>query len=38
LQRFAPPAYGERLQVWRVGDAAERITNEKPELIEPLRE
>jgi putative SOS response-associated peptidase YedK len=38
LQRFAPPAYGERLEVWRVGDAAKRVTNEGPELIEPLRE
>lgn len=36
LQRFAPPAYGERLQVWRVSDAAKRVTNEGPALIEPM--
>lgn len=33
---FAPPAFGERLDCWRVGDAAKRPGNEGPELIEAL--
>jgi putative SOS response-associated peptidase YedK len=33
LQRFAPAEYGERLEVWRVGDGAKRVTSEGPELI-----
>lgn len=36
LQRFAPVEYGERLEVWRVGDAAKRVTNEGQELIAPF--
>lgn len=34
LQRFAPVEYGERLDVWLVGDAAKRVTSEGPALIE----
>lgn len=36
LQRFAPAAYSERLEVWRVSDAAKRVTSEGPELIAPF--
>lgn len=36
LQSFAPAAYGERLEVWRVSDAAKRVTCEGPELIAPF--
>lgn len=38
LQRFAPAEFGERLECWRVGDGAKRVTNEGPGLIKPLRE
>lgn len=33
LGRFAPPEFGERLDYWRVSDAAKRPANEGPELI-----
>lgn len=36
LQRYAPAAYGERLEVWRVDDAAKRVSSEGPELLEPF--
>lgn len=36
LQRFSPPAFGERLEGWRVGNAAKKLTNEGRELISPL--
>lgn len=38
LERFAPATYGEKLDYWRVSDAAKRPGNEGSELIEPLRE
>jgi putative SOS response-associated peptidase YedK len=33
LERLALPAFGECLEVWRVGDGAKRVTSEGPELI-----
>jgi putative SOS response-associated peptidase YedK len=36
LQQFAPAKYGERLDVWRVGDGAKKATNDGPALIEPF--
>lgn len=36
LAQFAPPEYGERLDCWRVSDAAKRPGNEGPELIQRM--
>lgn len=38
LERFAPPAFGERLECWRVSDAAKNPRNEGEALIEPMTE
>lgn len=36
LAQFAPPAFGQSLVGWRVGDGAKRPGNEGPELIAPV--
>lgn len=36
LQRFAPATYGERLEVWRVSDAAKWVASKGQGLIEPF--